>query len=238
MSKELQKSDASIMQYYNKDNVSQMLTMANTLVKSEALPSSIQNAHQAFAVLQTGAELGLAPMTSLNSLYIVKGTIKPYGIFWSKKLREHGWKIQYNDKKDECYVIISKESEKHEYTARKSDIPRSNAIKFAPVEKLRFHALSRLVQFSVPEVMEGGAVFAETDIVEADIVEIKEEKSNEEIENFIKKINDSKTEGEMQEIMMENSKFLSDKKVIEAKDKKMEEFKTETVEIIEENETK
>lgn len=155
--------------HYDKDRMTTMLTMANQFAKSGALPRALDNAEKVFVVLQTGFEMGLTPMESMNSLYIVNGSIKPYGTFWGKKLKENGWKIKYNDKEDEqgnpieCHVVITKGGETHEFTAKKSQLKKSTAMGFAPMEKLRFHALSRIVQFEVPEIMPAGLSFTEED---------------------------------------------------------------------------
>ena len=52
-----------------------MLKQAEMLVKSGFLPQSIRSAPAALAIMQAGREMGLPPMLSFRSLYIINGQI-------------------------------------------------------------------------------------------------------------------------------------------------------------------
>lgn len=63
----------------------EMWRMSVGLAKSQAVPSSMQGstsehtAANVMAVIETGAELGIPPAAALRSLYIVNGSVRPYG---------------------------------------------------------------------------------------------------------------------------------------------------------------
>src|SRR5690348_16152610 len=50
-----------------------IMRQAKTLIASRALPSGVENAEQAAAIVQYGRELGYPPMTSLINIVLVKG---------------------------------------------------------------------------------------------------------------------------------------------------------------------
>jgi hypothetical protein len=146
--------------HFQRERISQMMTIADTLHKAGCFGSDVQNAFQAFVKIQTGAEMGMPPMEAMNSLYIVKGKITLWGAAVSKRIREHGWKIEYLEEKEtEVTVKVSKNGEEHEYTATQEQLKKlgSKAAGFALSDKLRWHGLARLLRFHIPEVM-GNAV--------------------------------------------------------------------------------
>jgi hypothetical protein len=57
----------------------QIKGMADTLIESRALPQYVQNKEQAIVVMQAGFEMGMKPLESLNSLYLVNGQITIWG---------------------------------------------------------------------------------------------------------------------------------------------------------------
>jgi hypothetical protein len=132
---------------------------ANQLCKSEALPACYKNAANVLVALQTGKEMGLKPMQSLNSLYIVNGKITIWGSAQVQLLKEHGWSIKINEHTDKvCSITIHKGNEQFDYSTKFDELPaKSNAKTFAPKEKLYYHTISRLIRFYCPEVLGGNA---------------------------------------------------------------------------------
>lgn len=157
--------------YYNQDRMRQMLTMAKEFYLAGCFGADVKNPHQVLVKMQFGFEMGMAPMESINSLYIVNGKVTPWGQATTKKLREHGWDIKYDDKNDDagnpfsCTVTITKGDKTHSYTVSMEDFKhiKSKAIEFAPKEKLRWHALGRLIRFNVPEVLNGAYIKEEAE---------------------------------------------------------------------------
>lgn len=146
--------------YYNADRLNMMVKMANEFAKSQAFGADCKTPQAILVKMQAGIEMGMAPMEAMNSLYIINGHVTIYGMAMAKRIRESGWKIDYiNETEKQVTVKVTKEDETHEYTATLEELNKLNsrAAKFAPKEKLRWHALGRILRFNIPEVM-GGSV--------------------------------------------------------------------------------
>lgn len=169
----------------------QMGKMASTFIQSRAMPSTIQNAAQAIVVMQTGFEMGMKPMEAIKSLYIVNGQVNIYGAATIRRLREHGYSVSYEMKKEDggsCTATVTKGKEKYVETysfdnAAKSDYTTANGklkVGWKPginrIMKLRYGVISMIIKSYIPEVMGSAG-----DIVEVaeDYPEIKEEKKAE-----------------------------------------------------------
>ena len=58
--------------------------------------------------LQTGWELGMKPIESLNSLYIVNGRVTIWGAALIRQMRKHGWSVSYTDESaDGCTIVAT-----------------------------------------------------------------------------------------------------------------------------------
>lgn len=154
----------------------QIKGMADTLIESKALPQYIQNKEQAIVVMQAGFEMGMKPLESLNSLYLVNGQITIWGKALVKRFKVHGWTLSYKDKKDETTVTATnkktgetvsesmsfKEAEKSNYTRG-----RDGKLKFGWQEgtnrilKLRYGALNKMLKTQLPEVLDSAQGVAE-----------------------------------------------------------------------------
>ena len=146
--------------HFQRERISQMMTIADTLHKANCFGGDVQNVYQAFVKIQTGAEMNMPPMEAMNSLYIIKGKVTLWGAAVSKRIRQHGWVISYSEESStQVKVTVTKGAESHEYTATAQQLKDlgSKAAGFALADKLRWHALARLLRFSIPEVM-GNAI--------------------------------------------------------------------------------
>ena len=159
-------------EFYNVQKWEIMRTMANDMVKSGALPST-DNVHTVMVKMQAGREMGMKPMESIKAFYIVKGVLTIFGDAVVRRLREHGWRVSYVEKQDECIATIEKKDEKYseKFTfqdAEKSGWTKANgSLKAGWVDginrrrKLRYGATSTLVKTYVPEVLGSAADIAE-----------------------------------------------------------------------------
>lgn len=141
---------------FSTDTFKTMLAIADKLNTAGCFSGNIKNAEQAFAIIQAGYEMGIQPMEAVNSFYIVNGKITIYGVALSKRLRQHGWSITFPESTEQkCTATISKGTERHEYSVTAEEVKKlgSQAMAKAPKDKLKWHALSRLVRFNVPEVL-------------------------------------------------------------------------------------
>lgn len=170
----VQPEGLSIDIYYNPDRLNAMVSYAKQMVNSKAFTEGIANEFQALAILQTGAEMGMAPMEAIGSFYIVKGKIVMYGAAMTRQLKRHGWKIDYKDEEPgkKTTVVITKEGESHEFTAVSTDpvLGRSQAFKNDPSSKLRWHALSRVLRFYAADAMGSVSYISEDFEDEAPVV--------------------------------------------------------------------
>lgn len=138
------------------------LAMATQFVKSGAFPK--MSAEQVYTIMKAGEEMGLRPIEALNGLYIVNGSINPYGKFMVAKIKGNGWKIEYlNETTDRVTIRVSKGDEAFEETVVANDpiLMKSNAFKFARFSKLRYHGLRRIVSFHLAHLF-GGITDPET----------------------------------------------------------------------------
>ena len=159
--------------FYNSDRLNLMVLMAREFSKSGAFGGDCKTPEAILVKMQAGIEMGMAPMEAMNSLYIINGHVTIYGMAMAKRIREAGWKIEYlNETPEACTVKVTKEVEVYEYTSTIQELNKLNskAVKFAPKEKLRWHALGRILRFNIPEVMGSISYLKE----EMEDVEIKE----------------------------------------------------------------
>lgn len=199
---------SDVSKYFDSQNLNQMFELAEKFHKANCFGGNIKNAEQALVMMQAGFEMGIPPVEALNSLYIVNGKITIYGAAMSKRLKLKGWKIKYEDgglgKSAFCRVVIEKDGEVHEYTATAAELEKlgSKAFGFAPKEKLRWHALSRLIRFEVPEVLDAGISYLQEEMI--DLPQIRKTKQKIEIAN------DNIEEGEIvkEELIPQKTPYL------------------------------
>ena len=131
-----------------------MLQMASKFIKSGAFPN--MTPEQAYTVMKAGREMGMKDLEALNSLYIVKGSINPYGKAMTSRLTKNGYRIEYLNetshgvdvrvfKKDNHGEIIFDATEK--VSDQDQIIKASNAAKFAKKNKMRYHGLRMIIFF-------------------------------------------------------------------------------------------
>lgn len=161
-------------EYFDISKWEVMRKMSEDMVKSGAFPSS-DNAHTLIVKMQAGRESGMKPMESIKSFYVVKGVLTIFGAAVTRRLREHGWRIQYDDKPNSCTATITKgeetysdtltfeEAQKSKWTENWDKDSKKYVLKPGWYEganrklKLRYGAASMLIKTYVPEVL-GSAV--------------------------------------------------------------------------------
>lgn len=146
----------------------QMRGMAETFAASGAFPST-DNTAKIIVKLQAGREMGMTPIESVKSFYFVNGQITIFGAATTRRLREHGWIIEFKDETDKCTATIKRGKEKYSDTLTFEEAEKSGWTKtqhglkpgWLPginrKLKLRYGAASLLIKTYVPEVL-GSAV--------------------------------------------------------------------------------
>jgi len=160
--------------YFNPTKLSEMKNLATAFFKAQCFGQDVKNEFQALAKIQAGYEMGIPPMESMSSLYIVNGKVTIWGMAMTKKLRQAGWKMKYEESEGACKVTITKGEETYDYTATLEEVRKLNskAIGFAAKDKLRWHAIGRLIRFNVPEVLSGGVNYLTEEVEGNTVVEV------------------------------------------------------------------
>lgn len=136
------------------------IAMANKLFAAGCFTTDVHNAEQAFVKIQAGYEMGMTEMRAMNGLYIVNGKVTVWGQETSRRLKEHGWELFYENESDDGVTVKiknSKTGKEYKETVNKNEkqLANSRAMGFAPKNKMRFYGLAQLIKFHAPEVLNG-----------------------------------------------------------------------------------
>lgn len=162
-----------VTDYFNATVFGQMKMMANAFVKSNALPKQ-DNEYTILMKLQGGYEMGMKPLEAIKSFYFVNGAMNIYGSATMRRLREHGWRINYEDAPNKCTVTIKKDDEEYQDTLTFEEAEQSGWVKdsYGKVKagwreganrklKLRYGVTSMIIKTYVPEVLGSATDIAE-----------------------------------------------------------------------------
>ena len=139
-----------------------MMAQAEILVRSGLLPVEIKTAAAAVAVMLTGRELGLGPMQSLRSIYIVKG--KPSlsaQLMAALILRDgHAYKIieSTNSRCEIAFVRRGGQTYVHEFVledAKRAGLLGGNVWQAYPKALLWSRCMSAGARAAMPDVLAG-----------------------------------------------------------------------------------
>lgn len=144
----------------------QMKMLAVDLIHGGAASADSKTPEQLIVKLQAGFELGMTPIESLNSLYIVNGRVTIWGSALIKRLRMFGWVVNYKDETPEqCTIVVGKGDEFIEdtfyfkdaqdsgYTSGASGLKIGWKLGQNRKLKMRYGAASQLVKTYLPEVL-------------------------------------------------------------------------------------
>jgi hypothetical protein len=148
------------------------LAMARQFSASKAFPKL--NPEQIYVLMKAGSEMGMKPMESLNSLYVINGKIEPYGKAMPTLLTKNGYTPSYSNETPEgCVVTVTKGDVKIVEVVNKRDLTKlTGAYSISPKNKLRFHGLRMVLNFHLPHLISGCA-----DLFDSSVVEGKESNS-------------------------------------------------------------
>ena len=144
----------------------QMKQLAVDLINGGATSADAKTPEQLVVKLQAGYELGMTPVESLNSLYIVSGRVTIWGSALIKRLRLAGWNVSYQDETPEqCKITVRKGDEFIEdtflfkdaqdsgYTSGQSGLKIGWKLGQNRKLKMRYGAASQLIKTYLPEVL-------------------------------------------------------------------------------------
>jgi len=180
----------------------QMKQLAIDLIAGGATSDDAKTPEQLVVKLQAGFELGMTPVESLNSLYIVSGRVTIWGSALIKRLRTFGWSVSYQDETPEqCTITVRKGDEFIEDTFYFKDAQESgytssqNGLKIGwklgqnRKLKLRYGAASQLIKTYLPEVLGSISGVKEVD-EDADIDIIKNNEIESKKAKLLEKLNE------------------------------------------------
>lgn len=135
---------------------------AERFIKSGAFPSKM-TPEQAYTLIRAGEEMGLKPITAINSLYIVKGKIELFGKALTRTITRAGYTIDYvnEDAKGLVVHVTGPDGFDARETVEISDpiLQRSlrgdGAMKISAKNKMRFHGLRRILNFRLAHLIDG-----------------------------------------------------------------------------------
>jgi len=163
----------------------QFQVQANDIIQSGAAPKSFENPLQILMAFQVGKEMGMKPIESLHSLYIVNGAINVWGKAVIRRVREHGWSIKYKDEdgKTSCTAVLTKKNKAGEvieeieetYTFEEAQASGYTTDNYGKLKvgwkeginrrlKLRYGVLSLAIKSYIPEVLGSAVGIAEVEM--------------------------------------------------------------------------
>jgi|TARA_Y100000310_G_scaffold84459_1_gene81320 hypothetical protein len=157
--------------FFDKGAWQTMELMCQKFAQSGALPSTINNASKAIVVVQTGLEMGLAPMQSINSLYLINGRVGVEGKVYLQKMMEAGVQIEWHERTDEKASATFKYKDRPEYKIEfttqdfTSLLGKDNWKKW-PRNMLMWKVVEDAGRFYCPEVLHGAEVRDAWDVVD------------------------------------------------------------------------
>lgn len=130
------------------------MEMAKRFIDSKAFKAV--NPEQAYVMIKAGAEMGMKPVEAMQALYCVNGSVKIYGDKMVSRITKAGYKLEYLNEsaKGVTVKVTNKDGFEAQETVEASDptLQKSNAYKFAPKNKMRFHAIRLIASFHLPHL--------------------------------------------------------------------------------------
>ena len=184
----LQEARSTATDIFNPVVWQQMKGMATAFAASGALPRDM-NSSKLVLLIQAGYEMGMKPVESIKSFYFVNGILTIFGAATIRRLREHGWRIKYEESDADGGSITATVTKRHsaddieEYTdtfsytdAELSGWTKGSKPGWLPganrKNKLRYGVISKIIKTYIPEVL--GSVVDITEVAEdATIVAVK-----------------------------------------------------------------
>jgi len=162
----------------NPEAYMQMKTLGRDFLNSKVIPKHYESIEQVVVAIQAGREMGMQPMESVQAFYFVNGQLNIWGKNVTRRLREHGFRMQYIDEENKCTITVSRPTTQEEYTdtvtfeeAAKSGYTKDKygKLKVGWTEgmnrriKLRYMALNLVLKTYLAEVLGNANGLAEID---------------------------------------------------------------------------
>lgn len=150
-------------QWLNPETWRTMIMVAETFLKSGAMPKTMDTAPKLMVALQAGKEAGMQPIESINSFYFVNGKIAMYGDLTIAQVLKAGHIINWgecNDKTATVEIVRKDNGSKNKVTftmqmATERGLNSNPVYKKHPENMLRFKAFHLCAKFIVPDALHG-----------------------------------------------------------------------------------
>jgi len=165
-----------------------MLDMADALVKSGMLPSSIKTPQAAVAIMQKGVELRIDPMYALSNIVVIQG--KPTAnseLMLALIYRDHGDNaiIFTHSDSTQCEISYKRRSwpkhQTHSFTmtdAKQASLLGNQTWQKYPAAMLRARCISAVARMAFPDSIGGlyspDELGADVDVVDGDVVVVEQ----------------------------------------------------------------
>jgi hypothetical protein len=130
------------------------MKMAQRFIDSKAFKAV--NPEQAYVMIKAGAEMGMKPVEAMQALYCVNGSVKIYGDKMVSRITKAGYKLEYLKETAQGVTVKVTNADGFEAVetvdANDPTLQKSNAFKFAPRNKMRFHAIRLIASFHLPHL--------------------------------------------------------------------------------------
>jgi len=189
-----------------KADMEYMLSMADRFIRSGAF--KVANAEQAYTIMKAGREMGLSEVESLNALYIVNGTINPYGKHMVAMITKLGYRLEYLDETEKSVKVRCYNDKGFDITETVKDtdqvLLKSKAMSFAKKNKMRFHGIRMIINFHLAHHF--GSV---SDMMAEDFNEVADTIKPYELQQLIDTISEFETIEELEAFYEENKTKIS-----------------------------
>lgn len=152
------------MSYFNIQAWKAMREMAVVFHKSGAIPTYIRNPEQLIVILQTGKEMGMYPMESINNLYIIGGRVAMQSQAMLSRMIRAGVTLEWlEESENRAEVKLDGLAGRKPYTSSftREEANKAGLIKNGgawvtyPKQMLRWRALAFGARIYCPEVLQG-----------------------------------------------------------------------------------
>jgi hypothetical protein len=161
------------------------LKMATVLAKSGLVPNTLNTAEKVLVALQTGHELGLSPMVSVNNVIPINGrpTLSADIMYaLARNNPEYGgieWKTRTKEKAEVVITRITPKGAAEKFTgyfdmemAKQAGLAEKDTYKKFPDRMMRARALSRACKEAFPDVFAG--VYSPEEAEDFDVEEMRD----------------------------------------------------------------
>lgn len=213
-----------------------MRIMAETFVKSKALPANIDNVEKLMMVFQASRDFGLTATEAINGFYFVNGKLTIWGTVGLSQIMKAGFIVKWGKCDDKSATVTISRTDRGEHTetytideATKAGLTNKQIWKMYPKNMLRWKAIGNAARFFCPEalggfyikeeieeeLLEGNVVDTEEQPFQEALVSISEAKNKKELEEkkeIFKRVWNKKNTEMLQNAWLEKIKEFETKK--------------------------